>query len=150
YEPSPLNRVLESFAPGNSWAGSSVQVSESNRHSIKAKSWINTANDSVRIWMVSDIVNSFGTYSSNSMYGSGTLYKNVTVDESNNQVIEFKDKEGKIILKKVQMTALADTGLGRGHYGWLCTYYVYDDMNNLRCVIQPRGVELLAANSWDM
>jgi YD repeat-containing protein len=72
----------------------------------------------------------------------------MSVDEKNNQVIEFKDKEGKVILKKVQLTAAADDGSGRDHTGWLCTYYVYDDLNNLRCVIQPRGVEILVAANW--
>ncbi len=35
------------------------------------------------------------------------LYKNITVDEQGKQVIEFKDKEGQVILKKVQLTALS-------------------------------------------
>ena len=150
FEASPLNRVLESFAPGNNWVGTSSQGSESNRHSIKAKYWINTTTDSVRIWNVTDVTNNFGSYSTSGMYAAGTLYKNVTTDENNKQVIEFKDKEGKVILKKVQLTAAADTGTGKGHYGWLCTYYIYDDLGQLRCVVQPKGVELLAANSWSM
>jgi len=150
FEASPLNRVMEAFAPGNSWSGSSGQSNESNRRSVKMKYWTNTISDSVRIWNVAEVTNNFGNYTSDSMYNSGTLYKTVTVDEINNQVIEFKNKEGKIILKKVQLTAFADTGTGKGHNGWLCTYYMYDDFNNLRCVIQPRGVELLANNGWDL
>jgi len=150
FETSPLNRVLESFDPGNNWVGSSGQSSESNRHSVKMKYWINTPSDSVRIWNVTDITGNFGNYATTSMYSAGTLYKTVAADESNNQIIEFKDKEGKVILKKLQLTAVADTGTGKGHYGWLCTYYIYDDLGQLRCVIQPKGVELLAANSWDM
>ncbi len=53
-----------------------------------------------------------------------------------------------MILKKVQLTATADDGTGSGHAGWLCTYYIYDDLNNLRCVIQPNGVELLNTANW--
>nr|MBA2746628.1 hypothetical protein [Flavisolibacter sp.] len=75
-------------------------------------------------------------------------YKNITVDEQGKQVIEFKDKEGKVILKKVQIGTVTDAGTGSGHANWLCTYYIYDDLNNLRCVIQPRGVELLHTANW--
>jgi RHS repeat-associated protein len=148
FESSPLNRVMETFAPGNNWVGTSGQSSESNRHSIKMKYWVNTTTDSVRIWNVTDSTNKFGSYSSSSMYADGQLFKNVTVDEQGNQVVEFKDKEGKVILKKVQLTAAADTGTGKGHSGWLCTYYIYDYLNNLRCVIQPEGVKWLSQNSW--
>lgn len=150
FESSPLNRVLEDYAPGNSWVGTASQVSEANRRGVKAKYWTNTIADSVRIWRVTDVSNNFGTYNADSIYKPGQLFKNVTQDEHNNQVIEFKDKDGKLVLKKVQLTATADTGSGKNHTGWLCTYYIYDDLGNLRCVVQPRGVELLAANSWNM
>jgi RHS repeat-associated protein len=150
FEPSPLNRVLESFSPGNNWAGSSIQGSENNRHSIKTKYWMNTAADSVRVWVVTDVANKFGTYSTTSTYPMGSLYKSVTQDENNNQAIEFKDKEGRTVLKKVQLTATADNGLGKGHNGWLCTYYIYDAFNRLRAVVQPKGVGLLVTGNWSM
>src|SRR5262249_17294028 len=57
------------------------------------------------------------------------------------------DNEGKVILKKVQLIA-TDDGTGNGYPGWLCTYYIYDDLGNLRCVVQPHGVEMLIQNSW--
>ena len=150
FEPSPLNRVLESFAPGDNWVGSSGQGGENNRRSVKTKYWMNTVVDSVRIWTVTDVANKFGTYTTSGMYATGTLYKSAIKDENNNEIIEFKDKEGKTILKKVQLSAVADTGLGNGHSGWLCTYYIYDKFNRLRAVVQPRGVELLNAGNWAM
>lgn len=150
FEPSPSSRVLESYAPGDNWVGTASQSSEADRHGIKSKYWVNKTADSVRIWSVTDVSNSLGTYATSGIYPSKQLYKNSTLDEHNKQVIEFKDKDGKLILKKIQMTANADTGTGKNHTGWLCTYYVYDELNNLRCVIQPKGVELLAANGWDM
>ncbi|MBL7699866.1 MAG: hypothetical protein JNK79_16990, partial [Chitinophagaceae bacterium] len=149
YEPSPLNRPLETFAPGNSWSGTSGNTPESNRRSVKMKYWHNTDGDSVRVWNVTvGAVGSFSSYATSTRYPVGTLSKNVVVDEQNKQVIEFKDQSGNIILKKVQLTATSDDGTGSGHAGWLCTYYLYDDLNNLRCVIQPRGVELIASLSW--
>ncbi len=150
FEASPLNRVLEAYAAGNNWVGTAGEGSESNRRGVKTKSGVNTVADSVRIWAVTDVSNSFGTYTTSSNYPAGELFKTVVQDEHNKQVIEFKDREGKVILKKVQLTAAADDGSGKGYYGWLATYYIYDDLNNLRCVVQPKGVELLAANGWNM
>lgn len=150
FESSPLNRPLENYAPGDSWVGTASQSSEASRRAVKYKYWVNKTADSVRIWTVSNVSNDFGTYTSSGIYTQGTLFKTATQDEHNKQVIEFKDKEGLVVLKKVQLSADADTGTGKNHTGWLCTYYIYDNLNQLRAVIQPKGVELLAANGWSM
>ncbi len=47
YEKSPLNRVLESAAPGNNFSGS-MHLAESSRHSTKVKYWLNTLTDNVQ------------------------------------------------------------------------------------------------------
>ncbi|MBX3241948.1 MAG: hypothetical protein KIT80_13250 [Chitinophagaceae bacterium] len=148
YEASPLNRVNEIAAPGNNWSGTMHNSTEANRRSVKTKYYVNTALDEVRIWNVTinTTVGSHSTYASPGAYPAGQLYKTVTADEHNKQVIEFKDKEGKVILKKVQLTAAADVGAGKNHDGWLCTYYLYDDFGNLRCVLQPQGVETIKSN----
>lgn len=137
YEASPLNRVTKQMAAGNSWAGAGKGVEQ--------KHWLNTASDAVRIWTVgTSTVGSFATYSSNTTYRAGQLFKAATIDENGKQVLDFKDKEGRLILKKVQLTAAAETtGAGSVHAGWLCTYYIYDDLSQLKGVIQPRGVELI-------
>ncbi len=148
FEASPLNRVLETYAPGKNWAGTST-AAEANKKSVKIKYYTNTSTDAVRIWNVAiGAIGSLSTYSSPGAYAAGELYKTITVDEHNNQVVEFKDKEGKVILKKVQLTAASDAGGGSAHTGWLCTYYLYDDFGNLRCVIQPRGVDMIATANW--
>jgi RHS repeat-associated protein len=149
FEASPLNRVQESFAPGSSWIGTSNRA-EADRRSVKTKYYINTASDSVRLWTVTDVPNDFGTYNGSVRYAAGELYKNITVNEQNKQVIEYKDKEGHIVLRKVQLTATADNGSGSGHYGWICTYYVYDDLGRLRLVIQPKAVDALIKNNWNI
>jgi RHS repeat-associated protein len=146
FESSPLNRVNKTMSPGNSWIGSNK--------GLETKYWLNTDADTVRIWNVTNVTGGFGTYNTLSgndgIYAAGELYKNVTVDEHGKQVLAFTDKAGKIILKKVQLTATADNGNGSGYTGWLCTYYFYDELSNLRCVVQPKGVELLIANGWDI
>jgi RHS repeat-associated protein len=150
FEASPLSRVTEAYAPGDNWVGTSGQSVESDRRALKMKYWINTVTDSVRIWAVTNSTGGFGSYATGSNYPAGELLKNITVDEHNKQVIEFKDKQGKVVLKKIQLTASSDTGTGKGYTGWLSTYYIYDDLGQLRCVVQPRGVELLLANSWNL
>ncbi|WPQ65190.1 hypothetical protein SIO70_10070 [Chitinophaga sancti] len=65
------------------------------------------------------------------IYSTGQLNKSISIDKAGHQVIEYKDKDGQLILKKVQ---LADSP-GKAYDGWLCTYYVYDDLGSLRFVI---------------
>jgi RHS repeat-associated protein len=152
FEPSPLNRPINSYAPGTSWAGSETNTDPAQRRNVQMKYYINTAVDDVRIWNVNNnaTIGNFGTYTTPSAYPAGELYKNITIDEHKKQVIEFKNKEGKVILKKVQLTAADDNGAGANNAGWLCTYYIYDDLNNLRCVIQPEGVKQLAGSNWQL
>ncbi|QEH42708.1 DUF6443 domain-containing protein [Chitinophaga sp. XS-30] len=136
YEASPLNRVLSTYAPGNSWA------KEGGNRPVKMDYLVNTAADSVRIWTMP----TSGTIpTSTATYGAGQLYKNVTTDERGGKVVEYKDKEGQVVLKKVQLAASP----GTAHAGWLCTYYVYDDLNNLRFVIPPLAVERINSN-WNV
>jgi RHS repeat-associated protein len=143
FEASPMNRPAQALAPGNSWVGAG--------RSTAMKYFNNTAIDDVKRWDVTDVAGSFGNYTCNPAgYGAGVLFKTISVDEAGRQVIEFKDKDGQVILKKVQFTAAADDGSGSGHGGWYCTYYIYDKSGLLRAVVQPKGVEELAkpANNW--
>ena len=145
YERSPLNRPLRVYGAGNNWVSGSGRGKDYSY-------WVNTSADSVKIWMVTNnsTYGSFGTYSITGSYTAGELYKNVTADESGVQTEEFKYRENKVILKKVQLTAASDGGSGSGYSGWLCTYYVYDTVNRLRCVIQPATVAQLPGASWTL
>jgi RHS repeat-associated protein len=144
FEASPLSRAVQSYAAGNSWIGTS--------RGSNMKYWNNTAVDEVKRWDVTDVPGGFGTYTFNQNgYAAGELFKTISTDEDGRQVIEFKDKDGLVILKKVQFSATADNGSGSAHAGWYCTYYIYDKSGLLRAVVQPKGVEELAkpANSWN-
>jgi hypothetical protein len=145
FERSPLNRVSKSLAPGNNWGGSDRGVSMDYK--------INEANDSVRIWNIANdtllytaVDTGRNIPTSPAMYGAGQLYETYTTDEHGKSIVEYKNKEGKIILKKVQIAASPYPG----HTGWLCTYYIYDDFGLLRFIIPPKAVEYLAANSWTL
>ncbi|HEX6429920.1 MAG TPA: DUF6443 domain-containing protein [Niastella sp.] len=135
YEAAPNGRVLKTSAPGASWTGS-------NR-GVALQYETNKATDAVRIWNVT----STGTYTSTTAYAAGVLFKNITTNEDGKQLIEYKDKEDKVILRKIQA---ADTP-SLNHAGWLCTYYVYDEYTNLSLVIQPKAVEWLVQNAtWNL
>jgi RHS repeat-associated protein len=134
YDNSPLNRVTKTTAAGFNWLGGGRGVQQQYQ--------VNATSDAVRIWNVTDVTGDFGTYSTpstNGTYPAGELYKNVTTDEHLKQVVEYKNKQGQIILKKVQI----DNNPSTDHTGWLCTYYIYDDLDNLRAVLQPKAVEAL-------
>lgn len=132
FEASPLSRVVNSMAQGNSWTGAS--------RGAGIQYQVNTEAENVRIWSVAAASGSVPV--SSGAYPSGRLYKNVTADEHGKEVVEYKDKEGKVILKKVQ----SSDSRSIEHSGWLCTYYIYDDLNNLRFVLQPKAVELISSN----
>jgi len=142
-EASPLNRVTKSYAPGNSWVGSGRGVGMNYLN--------NTTADDVKIWTV----NASGNYTiGSSAYADGLLTEMHTTDELGHQVVEYKDKEGKVLLKKVQVGETAT--LGDSYFGWLCTYYVYDIYSNLRLVIPPKAVAQLGGttgsngNGWTL
>ncbi len=139
-EPSPLNRPSKSMAQGNSWTGSGKGVS--------MQYLLNDVTDQVRVWDIgynAVIADANNIPTSTTTYTAGQLSKMVTIDERGNKVVEYKDKEGKVLLKKVQIDAVpADN-----HGGWLCTYYVYDDFQRLRFVIPPKAVKLLSGSmNW--
>ena len=138
---SPLGRVIQPGAPGQTWQPGNKTVAYSYH--------VNTPADAVRILKMGSSSAELGNYVKTGDYLAGELTKVISKDENGKQVIEFKDKEGKVIMKKVQMTAALDNGTGSGPNGWLCTYYIYDDFNNLRGVIQPVGVKTLEQNGWN-
>lgn len=136
YEASPLGRVAKELSPGNSWVGSAKGVSWSYE--------INAAGE-VRKWSIG--FNTGDVPVSSGFYNAGELSRTVTTDEHGKKVIEYKDMEERLVLKKIEI-AHSGAAVVTSHIGWLCTYYVYDNLNNLRFVVQPRGTELLLAAGW--
>jgi len=151
FEASPLNRILKVNPPGNSWS-----TQQPVDRSIKTEYLVNSVSDAVRIWNISfndllfdGVENNINIPSTggSDTYAVGELFKTVTKDEQNNTIVEYKDKDDKVILKKVQIGAIpSDYG---GYNNFLCTYYVYDDFDQLRFVIPPKAVEAIK-NSWSL
>jgi RHS repeat-associated protein len=142
FESSPVGRITDSYMAGNNWVGTEANSDPLTRRNISQQNSTNELNDSVRIWMV----NSNGVTTTSSIYPAGELIKNITINEHKKALIVYIDKNGRTILKKLQI----ETNPSESHSGWINTYFVYDNHSNLRLVIQPRGVELLQSNSWDI
>lgn len=130
FEASPMNRLLQTFAPGNSWA------KEGGSRPVKNQYLVNALTDTVYIWTMpatGDVPSMTGAYA------AGELYKNIVIDEAGSQLVEYKDKEDHVVLKKVQLSPTP----GPAHMGWLCTYYVYDNAGKLRFVMPPKAVDVI-------
>ena len=121
FENSPLNRVMFQAAPGKSW--------KKGANEIEFQYATNTMNE-VLNFGVNNPTATPELVANGSYYDKGTLYKTITIDENDQPIQEFKDKEGKVILKRI------DTSDGRHD-----TYYVYDIYGNLTFVLPPKLVE---------
>ena len=138
-ENSPFNRSVSAYAPGNSWAGSARGTS--------IQYLVNTAIDNVQVWTISTTAGSLPVNAG--AYPAGQLYKTIGVDEKGLQSIDYKDKDGHVILKKSFFSGAMDDGNGSAHAGWLCTYYIYDDYGYLRYLLPPKVIELIDG-SWSI
>ncbi|RAJ83444.1 RHS repeat-associated protein [Chitinophaga dinghuensis] len=137
YEPSPLNRVVNKFGVGASWAKTG------GNRPVSARYLLNTTTDNVRVWEWPQTANVPVTTGS---YAAGALTKSVNIDENGNRIVSFSNNRGKLILKQIYLTA--DTA--DGYTNKLSTYYIYDDFDNVRGVIPPKAVEPLLAANWNV
>jgi RHS repeat-associated protein len=131
YENSPLNRIIKQGASGNLWQPDMSTTTRSTT-SEHVTSFIYNKGGGNYYWTIS------GTYPSitftRNTYGTDVLFQTITTDENGNALKEFKDKEGKIVMKTDAMNGI--------------TYYVYDDFDLLRCVIPPLATTIDDNNSF--
>ncbi|SHK78875.1 RHS repeat-associated core domain-containing protein [Chitinophaga jiangningensis] len=135
YEASPLNRKLKSFAAGNSWARTG------GNHPVEQQYLVNEAADQVVIWSVDNTGNTVAS----GYYSPGSLSKAVVIDEDGSRIISFTNKSNQLILKKAEVASDHPDAFT----GWLSTYYVYDDLSQLRTVIPPLAVEKIVGQ-WNL
>jgi len=128
---SPLANLREQGAPGAAWQPVD-DIYDRNDNTTKKAYELNADTDKVYSFNY-DFATGTVSVGVNKFFGSRTLFANKTYDEKNNVVIEFVDKQGRTICKRVQ----ADTSQ------FADTYYIYDDFGNLAVVLPPEGVEKL-------
>ncbi|MFN8337058.1 MAG: DUF4329 domain-containing protein [Cyclobacteriaceae bacterium] len=140
FETSSTGRPLKDFGAGSQWT--------TNKKFIKYDYRINThalvSNDTAEKVIAWKINNNrperraalTGYIAANGFYANGQLMIKVVKDEQGNAVREYTNKQGQIILKKVQ-AIVADSSNLNSISGWASTYYVYDEFGNLRFVLPP-------------
>jgi RHS repeat-associated protein len=134
-EPSPLNRPLQDFGPGNNWFANNKFVKHDYLVNVDGTL---AGQEKIISWGVTSVtLNSqtvFLVSGSTSYFASGMLTIKSTTDEQGHAVREYVDKQGKTILKKVQVDDTPDTFTDAD---WAMTYYVYDDFDRQRFVLPP-------------
>jgi RHS repeat-associated protein len=148
FEPSPLNRVLEQGAPGLAWQPDATDTWASTDKTMKKNYQVVTSATEVRLWTYTYPTNSpellglvnAGTTASPIFYPVNKLYRNRTKNEDGNEVIEYMDDQGRILLKRVQAVA-SPSAFDDTQYA--STYYIYDDFSNLVCVLPPEASKRL-------
>ncbi len=128
FDNSPLNRVMKQGAPGAAW--------QLDQHPVEFAYQTNNYNDSIIIW---EYNSSTAHASKNGYYATGTLYIVETTDENGNVTKEYKDLQGRVVLKTSELASDI-------YY----TYYVYDDFGNLGTVIPPKAYALMEDESWSL
>ncbi len=139
YDGSPMNLVAKSYQPGNSWVGSNVGTAITYD--------FNKVEENVHVWEISSSTTIPST-TSTQVYETGKLSRMISEDEKGKKLITYTDLSGNTILKKVQDQD--GSSLSNEHSGWACTYYVYNDFNQLRFIITPKAVDWLNNNNWNL
>lgn len=116
FEDSPLNRVFGVKGAGGNSILTDIQYGVNDA----------TQEHSVKRYDFQDNVTLTQTVQANGNYANGELTYVKHFDESGVMTLEFKDKNGRVVLKR-----------GLDNVNYLDTYYVYDDLGQLRAVLQP-------------
>lgn len=136
FDNSPLNRPTMVLQPGTSWVGSGrgLSIEYSTNPSQFIPKWsIGFAGG--------DIPQYVGTYN------AAELYVTATRDEDGHVKMLYKDKEGHTICQLTRI-AFSSPALGYVPSDWIRTFYIYDNMGNLRFVMSPEAVKAVTPLNW--
>ena len=117
FESSPLNRVLGQCQPGAVW----------NVNHTKIDYQTNISTDQIACFFV----NNSNQLERNGNYNPSTLSKTMVTDEDGKIVVEYKDLQGQVVMKRSSSN--------------VDTYYVYNDLDQLCYVLPPNASDLLIA-----
>lgn len=123
--------ILGQSAPGNAMAGRAVGGRTVFRTYM--------AQEAVWQFIIHNNQPALPALAAHRVYGNRDLTSEETVDANNRRLIKYYDMEGLLVMEKLQQTESP----GVSWHGWNCTYYVYDDMGNLRFVLPQ-----VAVSAW--
>ena len=118
FEPSPLNRVLHTASPGEAW---SMDMGHAVSYGYEA----NQPYEVMHFTVNGDVV----SCSAPTHYDANTLYKNSVTDEDGQTSITYTDLEGRVVMKRAVL----------GSNNFADTYYVYNELGLLVCVMMPEA-----------
>jgi hypothetical protein len=130
FESSPASRPLEQSAPGASW-----QIGSGH---TQLMTYTTNGFNEIRAW---DYNPATQTASSTSTYYEKELFITQNISDQGQKSIEYKNKSGQVVCQKVQKTPGDDIN-------YFVTYFVYDDLQNMRFKITPEAVNNLAAVNY--
>jgi len=142
FDTSPFNRVLKQGAEGMAWQPNPDESFNAADHTQKYAYEINSGNEVLQwTYLAPDEAYPLGLLGTSngtdlSYYAQKELYKNSIRDENSNIIIQYKDRDGNVVLKRVQASVNE----------WADTYYIYDDYNNLAIVLQPEAVKAIVSD----
>lgn len=136
FEPSPDNRVLKQGAPGTAWQPNTASYGTGNDHSVEF-AYATNGPEEVLLFIYDATSETISAVANGNLryYAENRLSAQKQLNEDKQEVIQYVDKLGRTILKKVQY----DTQGGQRLYAE--TYYIYDDFGNLVAVVPPEGVK---------
>ena len=130
FEPSPLDRVSESFGEGAAWM--------TDRRSRSIRHLVNLRDDFIRvpIWKIHALsgLPVLDDAEPSGFYPAGTLRITEERDEQGRTTRSHRDRAGRLILRQIQTVDAPDESTADD---WAQTAYVYDGSGRLRWVLQP-------------
>lgn len=132
YEQSSLDRTSYTTGPGQAWYNA--------RRKVKNNYFTNTEKGSLACILYT-IQTDQQSILNKGFYPKSELVVIQTTDEDDHVNYEFKDKQGRVVLKRVMDGSKM-----------LDTYFVYDDFGRLRYVLPPDASQRLATanSSWNI
>jgi RHS repeat-associated protein len=149
-EESRLNRVLKAAGSGEAWQSNTSPYTAPTDRTI-ARSYETNAANEVLLWIFTapTAAYPFGTVSASTgttrnYYGANELTRTRSKDEAHNEVIEYTNKDGRVVLKRRQVaTGTQSPETADADANYTSTYYIYDQEGKLVCVIPPQAVRLI-------
>ena len=137
YEESPLNRIVEQYGAGKDWHINHRCVQTDLMTNILGNDTLNCALFKVENEWENDTIL---TLKREGNYNSCQLFVTRVRDEDKNQIFEFKDKLGRLILRRQFIDHESSD-----------TYYIYNALGLPLIVIPPKASDLLmkdTKNTW--